>query len=91
MEKLKRHEGGWFWIMHERSECIIPNHPPEWGGGGGVLTYMFSIGMRRGKDPPFLTWPAPKTPIFLAVPAPKTPPPLSACQNTPPLVDHIVK
>ena len=25
------------------------------GGGGGVLTYMFSIGMCRGKDPPFLT------------------------------------
>ena len=24
-------------------------------GGGGVLTYMFSIGMCRGKDPPFLT------------------------------------
>ena len=22
---------------------------------GGVLTYMFSIGMCRGKDPPFLT------------------------------------
>ena len=31
---------------------------------GGVLTYMFSIGMCRGKDPPFLTWPAPKTPLF---------------------------
>ena len=53
-------------------------------GGGGVLTYMFSIGMCRGKDPPFLpdphlrppflrVGPAPKTPLFIAVPAPKTP------------------
>ena len=30
----------------------------------GVLTYMFSIGMCHGKDPPFWTWPAPKTPLF---------------------------
>ena len=29
IENLKRHERGWFWIMHQRSECIIQNYPPE--------------------------------------------------------------
>ena len=43
----------------------------EGGGGGGALTYMSSIGMCCGKDPPFFrVEPAPKTPPphFLAVP-----------------------
>ena len=34
---------------NEIMKCVV------FPGGGGILTYMFSIGMYRGKDPPFLT------------------------------------
>ena len=38
-----------------------------------VLTYMFSISMCRGKDPPFLPDPHLRLPFFRVWPAPKTP------------------
>ena len=39
--------GGRMLICSHGGRMLIP--------GGGVLTYMFSIGMCRGKDPLFLT------------------------------------
>ena len=42
-------------MVFRRSGLVVHPNLPYLGPGGGVLTYMFSIGMCRGKDPPFLT------------------------------------